>query len=82
MQKLMQKLLSTEAGAEADGCRPVRMQLPQDISQRPAARGEDALEPLSVWAMLQELALCRRLRRFAAPVAVIKHVWGNVEVPH
>ena len=58
------------------------MKLPEYISQRPAACSKNALEPLSVWAMLQELALCRWLGSLGAPVAVIKHVGGNVEVTH
>ena len=44
--------------AEAEWCRPVRMELPEHITQWPTACGKNALKPLSVWAMLQELALC------------------------
>lgn len=72
-QKPRQKLI---------GYKPVRMKLAEYISQRPASGGKNALKPLSVWAMLQELAVCRWLRSSATPVAVIKHVGGNVEVTH
>lgn len=50
-------VVSVEADAEADRCRPVNMEIPKNITQWPAARGENALKPLSVWAMLQELTL-------------------------
>lgn len=58
------------------------MELPEDISERAATCAESALKPLSVWAVVQELAVCRGLRGLAAPVAVVKHVWSDVEVAH
>lgn len=44
--------------AEDEGRRPVSMELPEHISQWTATCGEDALKPLSVRALVQELALC------------------------
>ncbi|KAA6417343.1 MAG: hypothetical protein FRX49_12672 [Trebouxia sp. A1-2] len=61
-------------------CLPASMKSPEDISERPPARGQDALKPVSVRTMLQEVGLSRGLGCFAAPIAVVHHVRSNVEV--
>ena len=61
---------------------PVSMKLSVRISERSLARSQHALIPLPVRPVLQELRVCQRLGRFAAPVAVVNHVGSNVEVPN
>ncbi len=56
------------------------MKPPEDISQGASPRSQNALEPVSVRTMLQEVGLRRGLGCFAAPIAMVQHVRSNVEV--
>ncbi len=61
-------------------CLPASVKSPEDISQRPSPGGQDALKPVSVRTMLQEVGLSRGLGCFAAPIAVVQHVRSDVEI--